>query len=94
MPADSHDDRSSEDKPLSSDARRFVVRRLATQRANGEPVGTCQVRFAAKNLGMPRRTFFAKKKQYGLGLRGTDAAADPSAGQKPSSDRRSASRPA
>ena len=49
---------------------------------------------AAELLGMPRRTFFAKKKQYGLGLRGTDAAADPSAGQKPSSDRRSASRPA
>lgn len=58
MPADSHDDRSSEDKPLSSDARRFVVRRLATQRANGEPVGTCQVRFAAKNLGISERTLW------------------------------------
>jgi len=49
---------------------------------------------AAELLGMPRRTFFAKKKQYGLGLRGSDTAADPSAGQKPSPDRRSASRPA
>jgi len=49
---------------------------------------------AAELLGMPRRTFFAKKKQYGLGLRGSDTADNPSVAQKPSSDRRSTSRPA